>query len=87
MQRVDSCSLTSISELIDQKFLHPPKESNSFSLNQEEEVGESSARSITPIPAPSHYLQPEPVRLLPSRPTSPAIWPLISKTLIDLILS
>ena len=79
MQRVKPCSLSSISQLVDQKYIHPPKETNNFSLNQEREGGNGSARSVNPVPPLTCYLLPEPVRLLPSRPTSPAIWPLISK--------
>lgn len=75
MQRVKPCGLSSISQLVDQKFIHPLKETKNLSLNQEREGGKGSARSINPIPAPTHYLLPERTQLLPSHPTSPAIWP------------
>lgn len=70
MQKVKLCSLSSVSQLVDQKFIHPPKETNNFSLNQEREGGKGSARSVNPIPALTCYLLPEPMWLLPSRPTS-----------------
>lgn len=80
MQRVKPCDLSSISQVINRNLIHPPKETNNFSLNQWREEDKASARSVNPITALTQYLLSEPMRQLPSRPTSPTIWPLISKS-------
>ena len=80
LQKVRPCSLSSTSQLVDQNFIQCfPKETNNFSLNQERERCKGSAGRVTPTPAPTHCLLPEPTQVLPSHTTSPAIWPLISK--------